>query len=109
MSKQQRLIGRHIQAIRRSLSVISTALRRLDRPLRELVAARAATAQAPTRARPKLSPRRRAALKLQGRYMGRIRPLKPRQKAQVKAVRARNGIHAAIALAERLSKTRSLE
>jgi len=104
LSNQLRLIGRQVQTIRTSLSAIGAALRRLDRPFQEFLAAGKVRAQAPSRARPKLSARRRAALKLQGRYMGLVRPLKPRQKAQVKAVRAKNGIHAAIALATKLSK-----
>jgi hypothetical protein len=51
-----------------------------------------------------LSPARRAALKLQGRYMGYVRGLKPRQKAKVKAVRASKGFLAAIRLVKRLAK-----
>ena len=47
---------------------------------------------------------RRAALKLQGQYMGYLRNLKPRQKAEVKAVKVKKGILAAIAAARRLGK-----
>jgi hypothetical protein len=83
---------------------MSSAFRRLEGPLRELVGQRAGTTEPKTRARLKLSPERRAALKLQGRYMGHTRLLKPRQKAQVKALRATKGMHAAIALAAKLSK-----
>jgi hypothetical protein len=46
---------------------------------------------------------RRAALKLQGQYIGYLRNLKPRQKAQVKALRARKGLRAAIAMAKRVA------
>jgi hypothetical protein len=102
--KQQKAVSRHIHAVRRSLSAISTALRRLDRQLGKLVDPRRGILQATTRVRRELSPQRRAALKLQGRYMGHTRLLKPREKAQVKALRATKGIHAAIALAARLSK-----
>jgi hypothetical protein len=65
----------------------------------------APTAQpAPTPPRKlKLSPARRAALKLQGQYMGYMRGLKPRQKARVKALAASKDIRAAIALARRLA------
>jgi hypothetical protein len=52
----------------------------------------------------KLSPKRRAALKLQGQYMGYIRNLKPRQKARVKALKAKKGYRPAIALAKRLAE-----
>ncbi len=52
----------------------------------------------------KLSPRRRAALKLQGQYMGYIRNLKPREKARVKALKRTKGFRAAIRLAKRLAQ-----
>jgi len=38
-------------------------------------------------------------LKLQGRYLGYMRQLKLAQKTRVKAVKAKKGIHAAIAAA----------
>jgi DNA-binding transcriptional regulator YiaG len=52
----------------------------------------------------KLSPKRRATLKLQGRYMGYIRSLGPRHKAKVKKVKAASGFPAAIRLAETLRR-----
>jgi hypothetical protein len=52
----------------------------------------------------RLSAERRAALRLQGQYMGHLRSLKPRQKARVKALRAAKGIRPAIAFARRLAK-----
>ena len=45
----------------------------------------------------------RAALKLQGRYMGTLRGLKPRQRARIKKVRAAKGFRAAIAAARRMA------
>jgi len=51
-----------------------------------------------------LSPARRAALKLQGQYMGYLRSLKPKQKARVKALRTAKGVRAAIGLARKLAK-----
>jgi hypothetical protein len=102
LSNQQKAVSRQIEAIRKSLSGLSTALRRLDRPLQALVGAH--QGPAPARAKRALSPQRRAALKLHGRYLGHTRLLKPRQKAEVKALRATKGIHAAIALAVKLSK-----
>jgi hypothetical protein len=45
----------------------------------------------------------RARLKLQGRYMGTLRGLKPRDRARVKKIRARKGVRAAIAAARRMS------
>jgi hypothetical protein len=59
---------------------------------------------APTRRKPTLSPARRRALKFQGQYMSEVRELGPRQKAQVKALRAAKGVEAAIRYAKKLSK-----
>jgi hypothetical protein len=47
----------------------------------------------------RLSPKRRAQLKLQGSYMGYMRQLGPRQKARVKAVKEKKGFEAAIRVA----------
>ena len=57
----------------------------------------------PHRRKLHLTPARRAALKLQGRYLGYMRPLKPAQKAKVKKIRATKGIRSAIAAAKRLA------
>ena len=51
----------------------------------------------------RLSPALRSALRLQGQYMGHLRTLKPRQKAQVKALRATKGVRPAISLAKKLA------
>ena len=51
--------------------------------------------------KPRLTAQHRAGLKLQGKYMGTRRGLKPRQRARVKKVRAAKGIRAAIKAAER--------
>lgn len=100
---RRRSLTRQIGAIRRSLLSIEKALGGLS-PL--LIAAPGAGRKGSTRRGPKLnlSPARRAALKLQGRYMGYVRGLKPRQKAKVKAVRASKGFLAAIRLVKRLAK-----
>jgi hypothetical protein len=49
-----------------------------------------------------ITPARRAALKLQGQYMGYLRNLKPKQKSVVKALRVKKGIRPAIAMARRM-------
>jgi hypothetical protein len=59
---------------------------------------------APSRARAPISPKRRAAMRDQGRYMGAISRLSAIKGAQVKKVRAAKGIDAAIALAQRLQR-----
>jgi hypothetical protein len=54
------------------------------------------------RRRPRLSAKARASLVLQGRYMGFMRQLKPRQKAQVRKIKEAKGVRAAIAKARSL-------
>ncbi len=93
-------------AIAKELRAIRTALRQLQRSFERLVPVLAAATtpneKRPRRRRP-LSPARRAALVLQGRYLGYMRQLKPAQKAKVKKIRAVKGIRAAIAAAKRLA------
>ena len=103
MPRQHRSVSREIAAIRGSLQSITTSLARLAPVLAGLADAqmRAGSANG-RRPRPKLSAERRAALKLQGQYMGYLRNLKPRQKSQVKALRVSRGINPAIALARKL-------
>ena len=60
--------------------------------------------RAPSRARGSISPKRRAAMRDQGRYMGAISRLSAAKRAEVKKVRAAKGIDAAIALAQRLQR-----
>jgi hypothetical protein len=59
---------------------------------------------APSRTRGPISPKRRAAMRVQGRYMSAINPLSAAKRAQVKKVRAAKGAEAAIALARRLRR-----
>jgi len=94
-------VSRELRVISRSLESIVGALARLSPALK---AVEKGTGQpAARRPRRKPSPKRLAALKLQGRYMGYIRNLGPRQKARVKALRATKGIDAAISLAKQLA------
>ena len=44
----------------------------------------------------RFSAQQRAAMKLQGKYMGALRGLKPRQRSKLKKIRAAKGINAAI-------------
>ena len=89
--------------IRRSLTSITRALSRLG-PALQLMTAVRSSAGAPARKKPVLSPARRRALAWQGQYMSYVRELPPRQKAKVKALRARKGVEAAIRFAKRLTK-----
>jgi hypothetical protein len=98
---RRRSVNTDIQSIRRSLTSIARALRRLGPALAAL--ARGAQGSRPAR-KLKLSAERMAALELQGQYIGHIRTLDPRQKDRVRAVRARKGVRAAIRYAKKLRK-----
>jgi hypothetical protein len=96
-------ITKQIRNIRKSLGAIERSLVRLV-ALAKGAARGASAKRGAGRRKLKLSTARRAELKLQGRYMVALRTLKPRRQAEVKAVRARRGFAAAIALANRLAK-----
>ena len=56
----------------------------------------------PAKTRRRISPKVRALRRLQGKYMGLVRGLKTAEKARVRAVREKQGMGAAIALASSL-------
>ncbi|MBZ5639092.1 MAG: hypothetical protein LAO51_10120 [Acidobacteriia bacterium] len=93
---------KHIRIIRQSLAAIDRSLGRLV-ALTDGAGLGGSSEDVPKKRKLGLSPERRAALKLQGQYMGYLRSLKPRQKAQIKAVRVEKGIRAAIAMAKRVA------
>jgi hypothetical protein len=102
-------LGREMLEIRRAFTALATAFERLGPALAERQAEAVAGGKVstngttPTRRRMNLSPKHRAALKLQGKYMGTMRGLKPGQRAVVKRVRVEKGIQAAIREALRLA------
>jgi hypothetical protein len=57
------------------------------------------------RRRVAISPKVRALRRLQGKYMGYVRRLKPAEKARVRAVREKQGMQAAIRMAASLAKS----
>jgi hypothetical protein len=66
---------------------------------------RGAVARRPTgKRRVAISPKVRALRRLQGKYMGYVRRLKPAEKARVRTVREKQGMQAAIRLAASLAK-----
>ncbi len=87
-----------------ALDQIAKAIENLEARLGTLAAHRAAgsVARAARRTR-RISPAGRRFLKQQGRYLGLVRHLSPRKKAQVMALRARKGYGPAIREAVRLS------
>src|SRR5262245_19887441 len=93
--------------VTRELRSIRMLLRQLQRSFDRLAPALATAASATSgprqRRKLRLTPARRAALKLQGQYMGTLRGLSPREKSKVKKVRAAKGLRAAIAAAQKLA------
>ncbi len=100
---RSRSVTRDIQVIRKSLSTVARALGRLGPALAAAGSTRPERAVS-ARRKPTLSPARRRALKFQGQYMSEVRELGPRQKAQVKALRAAKGVEAAIRYARKLTR-----
>jgi|SRR6267142_2871722 len=100
----------HQDPTTRELRQVSAAFRKLARSFENLgsalAAAESVNGASPrrTRRKPRLSHTQRRAFKLQGAYMGTMRGLKPRQRVQVKKIRAAKGVRAAIAAARRMSK-----
>ena len=97
-----RSLAREITAVRRSLSALDKALTRLAAQGGHAIRM-AATSSGRPRRKMNLSPARRKALQLHGKYMGYIRQLKPRAKAKVRALRVKKGLRAAIAKARKLA------
>ncbi len=97
---------RELRIIATSLQSIKEALSRLAPALAAPRGGLATVEQRPPVARRKLnlSPARRAALKLQGQYMGYMRGLKPAEKNKIKAVAASKGVGAAVEAARKLAR-----
>ena len=98
LKKSFKAIERAFADIEKALAKVSSRVRRAARK-----AARAPKATTGKRRPAKLTPKRRAQLKLQGAYMGYMRQLKPAQKARVKAVKEKRGFEAAIRMARKLA------
>ena len=94
-------------SVDRELKRIVTALRHVEDSLTWLAPlfdSRSLDGARSRQRRRRLPAARRAALKLQGQYLGLTRHLRPRQNARVKAVRAARGVSAAVVLARRLGR-----
>ncbi len=94
-------ITKQVRIIRKSLTAIDRSLGRLI-ALTNGAGRGAFLAPEPKKRQLKLSPERRAQLKLQGSYMGYLKQLKPKEKARVRALRATKGFRTAIAEAKRV-------
>ncbi len=96
MNDQGARISKGISRVQFSLKSLDLSLRRLAPMLSTVTNRNPAPAVDTSRKRPRLSAKARASLVLQGRYMGYMRQLKPRQKGQVRKIREAKGVAAAI-------------
>ena len=99
------VIAREIRTLRGTLRALDRSLRRIGPVLSAGMAANGPT-EGNRRSRPRLSARARASLVLQGRYMGYMRQLEPRKKAQVRKIRKAKGVRAAIQRAREMRGSR---
>ena len=103
MASLRRRVSNELLTLRQTLKAFDRSLRRLA----PLLSGAVSTNGAPKtngRSRPRLTAKARASMVLQGRYMGYMRQLKPRQKAQVRIMRAKKGVTVAIAKAKALAQ-----
>jgi hypothetical protein len=103
MSPKKVSLGTELASARRSLRALEQSLARLARQVRDISRSNSAKAAGKPRRKLKLMPARLKALRLHGRYLGYIRQLKSRAKAEVRALRAKKGVRAAIARARKLA------
>ena len=97
-------VRNEIRTLRHSLKEVDRSLRRLAPMLSAAVSMNDAP-KANGRSRRHFSVKARASMVLQGRYMGFMRQLRPRQKAQVRKIRATKGVTAAIQRAREMTRS----
>jgi len=105
MPNRESSIAREIRTVHRAFRKLASTVARLA-PLLAEGAMSMATSQDDTRRprrKPRLSAQQRAALKLQGKYMGTMRRLPAVKRAAVKKIRAAKGIRAAITAARKMA------
>ena len=103
MPRTNAALAREIRTIRSSFRQLANSFTRIAPFLTSVPDVGGVTKNASARRKPRLSAQQRAALKLQGKYMGTMRGLKPAQRVKVKKIRAAKGIKAAIAIATKLA------
>jgi hypothetical protein len=101
MNTEDTRVAREIVRLRISLRTLDKALGRLTPVLSAATKAQMNGAAKPGRS---VSLKARASLVLQGRYMGFIRQLRPRQKVQVRKIREAKGVRVAIVRAKHLAR-----
>ncbi len=92
--------GKSLAELGRSLRTAARALAKAATLLKDSSFRPQAAGAAPKKRRP-MSPKARRALKLHGSYLGYVRQLKPKQRVQIRAIREKRGVQAAIAEARR--------
>jgi hypothetical protein len=102
-SRKKVSIGRELASARRSLRALEQSLARLAAQVRAISRNNSATPKGKPRSKLKLLPARLKALRLHGRYIGYMRHLKARAKEEVRALRAKKGVKAAIKRARKLA------
>ena len=95
-------VARELAAARLALRALEKALARFGARMDHFIVGGVAAEREPRR-RMKLSPARVKALRLHGRYLGYMRQLKPRAKAEVRTLREKKGVRAAIARARKIA------
>ena len=96
-------IRRHAASARRSLGSLTRSIEQMVRAIEDMAVSSPMDGRASGGGRRRtLNPKQRAFLKLQGQYLGLTRHLRPRQKAEVKAIRAKQGYDAAIRRAQKM-------
>ncbi len=101
MNVTQSRIAKELSRVRISLRTLDKALRRLT-PV--ITADMKASVNGSAKPAVRVSAKTRAARVLQGRYMGYVRQLKPRQKAHVRKIREAKGVRAAIVRAREMAE-----
>ena len=96
-------IGRELASARRSLRALEQSLARFAAQVRDIRRNNSAMPKGKPRRKLKPLPARLRALRLHGRYIGYMRHLKSRAKAEVRALRAKKGVRAAIKRARKLA------
>ncbi len=97
-------ITREIGTLRRSLGDFDRSLRRLAAVVSQLDGRIERRRKPRAGARRPLSAKARTSMVLQGRYMGYMRQLNPRQKARVRKIRELKGVRAAIQTARQFAR-----
>ena len=97
-------VSSELLTLRHTLKALDRSLRRLTPLLSAGATPNGAPKENGGRRPPRLSAKARASLVLQGRYMGYMRQLKPRQKEQIRKIREVKGVKAAIMRARAIAR-----